>query len=265
MANKNPAVGGDFIKAEAGSALDKASKYIEPATITAILLGSIYYIGWKYNAAFFQEFGISIDWLDLTSDFYFRNTILPVLIAVSASYLLLKSSGGGGVKKRSLLQGNALLLIFSILCGLLAWQADAAMRFAYILICILMLLVMFVLIQNQVSIMKIAELYLLPRLLVMVLLFGLLAAGADLLGRNEGKLFTQGKSKNPVHVEFDWNAEIPEHLKGMKLVFLLRNRDQSYVLSEDDLMVDGQKKFPKIYVIDDSQIRLRIMQRETLG
>lgn len=121
---------------------------------------------------------------------------------------------------------------------------------------------MFVLIQKQVSIIKIAELYLLPRLLVIVLLFGLLASGADFLGRHEGKLFTLGKSKNPVHVEFDWSEETPEHLKGVKLIFLLRNKDQSYVLSEDDINAGNIEKFPRIYVINDSQVRLRIMQRD---
>lgn len=57
MANEDRAAGSDLSGFEAGRALDKVSKYIEPATIAAILVGSIYYIGWKYNAAFFVSLG----------------------------------------------------------------------------------------------------------------------------------------------------------------------------------------------------------------
>lgn len=241
--------------------LKQLSKYLEPATIVTLFLSSIYYIGWTYNGVFFKELGIDINWLEFSPDFYLRQFFLPTVITISTFYLFFQIGKEPGTSKLGAFRGNLLLVTFGFICIVLGVQDDSIFRLRYFLVGISILLSTIVFSLQRVSIIHLAQSKSLFRLLVLLLMFGLLVTGANILGRNNGKLIAQGKIIDPVYVTFVWTGKPPIELKEKTLIFLLQNKDKNYVLVKQDLGEQTQFVSPKVYVIQDSQVQLRIMQR----
>ncbi|MGI0485795.1 hypothetical protein ACN4EK_10185 [Pantanalinema rosaneae CENA516] len=251
----------DNLELKSDVVLKQLSKYLEPATIVTLLLSSIYYIGWIYNGAFFKELGIDINWLEFSPDFYLRQFFLPTAITIPSFYLLFQIGKEPGTYRMKAFQGNLLLVALGLVCIFLGYQDDSIFRLRYMLIGISVLLSTIVFSWQRVSIIHLARSKPLFRLLVLFLMFGILVTGASILGRNNGRLIAQGKIIDPVHVTFVWHGKPPVELQDKTLLFLLQNKDKSYVLAKQDLGERSQFLSPKVYVIQDNQVRLRIMER----
>ncbi|HEY9618566.1 MAG TPA: hypothetical protein V6C64_17110 [Microcoleaceae cyanobacterium] len=241
--------------------LTQLSKYLEPATIVTLFLSSIYYIGWTYNGAYFKELGIDINWLEFSPDFYLRQFFLPILITIPTFYLFFQLGKEPGTSKLKAFQGNLLLVALGFASIILGYHDDSIFRLRCFLIGFSILLSTLVFSWQRVSIIYLARSKPLFRLLVLLLMFGLLVHGASIVGRNNGSLIAQGKIVNPVYVKFVWDDDPPLELKDKTLIFLLQNKDKSYVLEQPKLEGRSPSISPKIYVIQDNQIRLRIMER----
>jgi hypothetical protein len=230
-------------------------RYLEPATILTLIVGSVYYIGWSYTDAYFERIGIQHDSLNFPTSFYLKQAFWALsigIIFISA----FKKNAGKQTKAETLIdnlyknQFGVLLFAGALILGIIEYP-DAHSYYIFGIAVISFIATLWLLIKKKSIGSYFRADTLVKRIPLVVLAFLTLVMVARILGEVHAKKKIEGTLNNVSTIVFTWKDAPPQELIDKQLVLII-HIDGNYYVTVREIPAP---KFPKIYIIRDDEIK----------
>lgn len=238
--------------------IKKIIPFIEPATIVAIIFGSIYYLGWTCMDYYFKALGIHHDSLDLSIYFYIREVIIYFIFILFISFWSLKYVKNAPINGKQALRANFLISFISLFVLYIGIRyLPRVTAYLFIAIGCFGLIYYIFLSLKKISIPNhywfTTPKYRLHLLITLLAIFWLVSAYSGMLQA----INTIEGTSDHILINFSWKDNTPIELEGKELILITHHDGKYYV-------VIRQTPAPAIceaYVIQDDQIKYAVTKK----
>ncbi len=230
-------------------------RWVEPATILALFVGSLYYLGWSYTDGYFQRIGLRHAIFNFSTTFYLTQSFWAASLSWMAMLFLLSGREAPKTKLHALYAN--LGLIFLIIPFLLPGTSEFGSLDFYIglgfVVCPVIAIVW--LSWNKKSIghlLRQAE-----PVIVLILVIPIMTVAARTIGEFHGRKTIQGDPQYTYTVSFAWKEAPIQELEGKELILIVYQDSQYYVAIREK----PAPAFPKVYVVPVDQLKHAVVSR----
>lgn len=236
------------------------SKLIEPATILALTIGAVYYLGWNYVDGYCQRIGLNHESMDFPTPYYVRYGFLSILSSwVVISPIFLQGVTNPKSRLKALLV-NIPILITGVLIILFAKlgstsKLQAYMGFLYFSFVVLILIVLYLV--WEVKTFGLYSDHPAVRLAIIFLLYLYITPIAVALGENKGKALIEGETYDALAINFVWESDPIMEVECNDMILLLHKGEKFYVVKKEK----PAPAFPTVFIVPDSLVKYTSLKR----